>query len=254
MVDSVNSKPESIYNNSILDSLTAVNNEFTMEKANFAVDISSLGGLSEAEIKFLSLSKEKKSSVELIENLLHKDLTLSNYEEMFCISNYKAIGGTINPDQSVRNIRYRDNLGNIVATIQIDTINKKIRMQNLGDVLPRQEVFSPYQVGTKIQNLAKFKKWSTEYGGINQFNGNEEIRYKDEHGNVMAAVITKPNGAFDTIAEYEYISGNRSQMLLTNHYGQSKVIYDGSSDVNQVTRIDIDTDGMIVEITKIFTV
>ena len=43
-------------------------------------------------------------------------------------------------------------------------------------------------------------------------------------------------------------------MLLTNHYGQSKVIYDGSSDVNQVTRIDIDTDGMIVEITKIFTV
>ena len=253
MVDSVNSKPESIQNNDMMGSLSELNSDFSMSKAAFSLNIESLGGLSDAEIKFLSLSKEKKSSAKIIENLIYNELTLDNYEEMLCISKFKAMGGTINPNQSVRNIRYCDQKGCIVATVQIDTINKKIRMQNLGDVLPKQESFTPYQVGTKIQNLAKFKKWTTEDGGINQFNGNIEVRYKDENGNVMAAVITKPNGTFDTIAEYEYTSGNRSQMLLTNHYGQSKVIYDGTSAVNQLTRIDIDTDGMIIEITKVFS-
>ena len=180
-------------------------------------------------------------------------LTLNNYEEMFCLSKYTVEGGTINPNQTVRNIRYKDNNGTIVAIIQIDNINKKIRMQNLGDVLPKQECFTPFHVGTKLKNLAKFKKWSTEDGGVNQFNGNIEMRYKDSYGNVMAAIITKSNGIFDTIAEYEYVNNNRSKMLLTNHYGQSIVIYDGSPEVNQITRMDIDTDGSIIEITKIFS-
>ena len=88
MVDSVNSKPENMYNNSMVDSLTDVNTGFSMAKANFAVEISSLGGLSDAEIKFLSLSKEKKSSVELIENLLHKELTC---QILILSANFKMI-------------------------------------------------------------------------------------------------------------------------------------------------------------------
>ena len=41
-------------------------------------------------------------------------------------------------------------------------------------------------------------------------------------------------------------------MILTNVYGNSIVIYDGTSQVNQTVRIDIDNDGTIVEITKIY--
>ena len=247
MVDSVNQQP---------DSVIGINNLSIVESGSsaikFALDIEALGGLSDAEIKFLSLSKEKKTSVKIIESIISEKLTLENYEKMFCLTQYTPQGGTINPNQAVRNILYRDRKGVIVASVQIDTINKKIRVQNLADVLPKQECYTPAQVGTKLQNLAKFKKWSTEDGGINQFNGNREFRYKDSNGNVMAAIITKPNGTFDTIAEYEYKNGNKSQMLLTNHFGQSRVLYDGTSAVNQVTRIDIDSDGMIIEITKVY--
>ena len=70
----------------------------------------------------------------------------------------------------------------------------------------------------------------------------------------MSAIIIGFDGSFDTIAEYKYNSeGYRTQMLLTNHNGQSLTVYDGSAAVNQITRIDIDTDGMIVEITKVFS-
>ena len=219
---------------------------------NFVQNLRSNGNLTEEEIKFLYSSKEKKSSLEIIENILTKPVTLENYEDMFCLKNFVIEGGTINPEQVVRNIRYKDKNGVIVAIIQIDTVNKKIRMQNLGNILPKRECFTPAQVGTKLQNMAKYKKWLIEDGGKNQFNGNIEYRYKNNHDLVMAAVITKPNGIFDTIAEYEYVLGNRSKMLLTNHYGQSVVIYDGSIHVNQITRIDIDTDGSIIEITKAF--
>lgn len=219
---------------------------------NLILDLQSQGILSEAEMKFLSVSKEKKTSVQTVDNIIKRKISLENFEVIFCLENYVAEGGTINPDQVVRNIRYKDKNGTIVAIVQIDNLNKKIRLQNLGNILPKQETFTPYQVGTKLEKLAKFKKWSIEDGGLNQFNSNVEIRYKDEYDNVMAAVITKPNGLYDTIAEYEYINGNRSKMLLTNHYGQSIVVYDGTENVRQITRIDIDTDGVIIEITKVF--
>lgn len=210
------------------------------------------GKLSEAEIKFLSLSKEKAGSSKTIQNIVQKEINLENYEEIFSLQNYKPIGGTINPNQAVRNIRYRDKQGTIVAIVQIDSVNKKIRMQNFGDILPRQEVFSPSQVAAKLQKLAQYNEWTTEDGGINQFNGNLEYRYKDSDGNVMAAIITKPNGSYDMVAEYFYINGSKSQMLLTNQFGQSIVFYDGSDKGVQKTRIDIDTDGFIVEITKVY--
>lgn len=211
------------------------------------------GNLSDAEIKFLSLSKEKRSSVQLLENLYSTDITLKNFEKIFGLDKYTALGGTINPNQAVRNIRYTDKTGAIVAIVQIDTINKKIRVQNLGNILPKQECFSPSQVGTKLHNLARFNKWSVEDGSINQFRGNSEIRYKDSDGKVMAAVLIKDNGSFDTIVEYEYSSNNRSKMILTNSFGNSIVIYDGSESVNQLIRLDIDNDGTIIEITKVYT-
>lgn len=215
-------------------------------------ELHSSGKLSEAEIKFLSLSKEKADSSEVIKNIIERDITTENYEEFFCLKKYHPVGGTINPEQAVRNIRYSDKKGTIVAIVQIDTVNRKIRMQNFGDVLPRQEVFTLSQVAAKLQNLADYNKWITEDGGINQFNGNIEFRYKDAEGNVMAAVITLPNGAYDMIAEYSYKKGRKSQMLLTNQFGQSRVTYDVNKKGVQQTRIDIDTDGLIVEVTKVY--
>lgn len=249
MVDSA-SKSKNLSENNLYD-FSAESNKHLLEK--FVENLQVEGSLSEAELKFLSRSKEKKSSAKTIQNILHSKLTLENYKEILCLQEYTPFGGTINPEQAVRNIRYNDESGIIVATVQIDTINKKIRMQNLGNILPTQECFTPYQVGTKVQNLAKFNNWSTEDGGINQFNGNIEIRYKDKHGNVMAAIIKKENGLIDTVVEYKYKSGNRYQMILTNYYGQSTVVYDGTEKVNQVARIDVDNGGSIVEITKVFS-
>ena len=135
----------------------------------YDIQIKNLGNLSEAEIQFLAQSKQKKYSAKIINNIIKEKLTLYNYKEILCLSKYTVVGGTINPDQVVRNIRYKDENGNIVATVQIDTINKKIRMQNLGDFLPKQECFTPQQIGTKVRNLAKYRNWSIENGCSNQW-------------------------------------------------------------------------------------
>jgi len=230
-------------------------NNTIAEKNDLLINFESTGKLSDAELKFLALSKEKKNSIQFIKNILFEKITLNNYENIFCLKNYQEIGGTINPEQAVKNIRYRDKHGTIVATIQIDSINKKIRIQNLGDIFPKQECFTPEQIGEKLKNLAVFNSWITEDGGVNQFNNNLEYRYKDKNGNVMAAIITNPDNKFDTIVEYKYNLQNiRTEMLLTNTNGQSRVIYDGSPSAIQLTRIDIDSDGTIVEITKIFDI
>ena len=231
-----------------------INGILSNDKINqkLLLELQSSGRISEAEIKFLSLSKEKADSSKTIIDITNKNITLDNYEEVFSLQNYYPMGGTVNPEQSVRNIRYRDKKGTIVAIIQIDTVNKKIRLQNFGDILPRQESFSPSQVAVKLQNMARFNNWITEDGGVNQFNGNIEFRYKNFKGEVMAAVIKKPNGVYDMVAEYSYKNGKKSQMILTNQYGQSRVVYDGSEKCIQETRIDTDTDGMIVEITKLY--
>ncbi len=235
----------------VLFDFSAESNRLVVEK--FMNSLKSEGNLSDAEIKFLSVCKEKRSSAKLLENLFSSELTISNYEKIFGLEGYNIVGGTINPNQAVRNIRYTNKNGAIVAIVQIDTINKKIRLQNLGNILPKQECFSPSEVGTKVQNLARYNNWATEDGSVNQFNGKSEIRYKDKNGNVMAAVLTNDNGCFDTIVEYEYISNNRSKMVLTNNLGNSVVMYDGTKNVNQTTRLDIDNDGTIIEITKVYT-
>ena len=189
----------------------------------------------------------------MFEQIFYSELTISNYEEIFCLQGYTAFGGTINPEQAVRNIRYKDSVGNIVATVQIDTLSKKIRIQNLGHIFPVFESFTPCQVGNKLNNMSKYNNWTIEDGGDNLFNGNHEIRYKDENGNVMAAVITKPDGTYETIAEYEYTFGYRSKMVLTNCYGNSIVVYNKTKQVSQTVRVDIDNDGTIVEITKVYS-
>ena len=250
MVDSIDSEFGGLAKNFSTQYNLALKNENTSDLLFFE----SSSELSEAEIKFLALSKEKKNSVKIIDKILSEKMTLQNYEEIFCLNKYIAVCGTINPENAVRNIRYKDTNGMIVAVVQIDNVNKKIRVQYLGDVLPKQECFTPLHIGLKLENLAKYNSWMTEDGGVNQFNGNHEFRFKDKKGNIMSAIITRPDGTFDTIAEYEYNSeGYRTQLLLTNHNGQSRTVYDGSASVNQLTRIDIDTDGIIVEITKILS-
>ena len=239
-----------LYSEKGLYDFSPESNKLVVEK--FLQNLQTEGNLSEAELKFLSYSKEKRSSAKLLEDIIKSKITLSNYEEAFYLTDYTASVGTINPDQKVRNIRYKDKSETIVATLQIDTLSKKIRMQNIGNFLPHLESFSPSEVGTKVQNLARFNNWTTEDGGENLFNGNHEVRYKDKNGNVMAAIITKDNGIFDTIAEYEYKTGYRTKMTLTNTFGNSIVVYDGTKKVNQVVRIDIDNDGMIIEITKVY--
>ena len=240
-----------MYSNNGLYDFSTESNRQVVEK--FVQNLQSEGDLSDAEIKFLSQSKEKRSSAKFLEQIFSTELTITNYEEIFCLSDYTVFGGTINPEQAVRNIRYKDSIGNIVATVQIDTLSKKIRVQNLGHIFPVLECFTPYQVGTKINNLAKYNNWTTEDGGNNLFNGNHEVRYKDENGNVMAAVITKNDGTFETIAEYEYKSGYRSKMVLTNCYGNSIVAYNKTKQVSQTARVDIDNDGTIIEITKVYS-
>lgn len=249
MVDSASGSK--IYSENSLYDFSAESNKLVVEK--FLQSLHTEGNLSEAELKFLSYSKERRSSAKLLENIVSSAMTLSNYEEVLYLKNYKSFLGTINPEQKVRNIRYKDDEGNIVATLQIDTLSKKLRMQNLGNFLPHLECFSPNEVGTKIQNMARYNNWTSEDGGVNRFNGNREVRYKDKNGNVMAAIITKENGVFDTIAEYEYKTGYLTKMTLTNTYGNSIVMYDGTKKVNQDVRIDIDNDGMIIEITKVYT-
>jgi len=244
LVDSADLKKDNTVNTFLLNS--EINKKILEE-------MQTNGKLSDAEIRFLSLSREKSGSSEVINRIIGAEMTLDNYEEVFCLKDYLPVGGTVNHEQAVRNIRYRDRKGTIVAIIQIDTLNKKIRMQNFGDLLPKQEVFSPTQVALKLQKMAQYNKWTTEDGGVNHFNGNLEYRYKDLNGNVMAAIITKPNGVYDMVVEYFYENGNKSQMLLTNQYGQSRVVYDGVENGVQKTRIDVDGDGLIVEITKIYT-
>ena len=243
MVDSADLKKDNTINTFLL------NDEINRKVLS---DLQINGKLSDAEIRFLSLSREKSDSSQAVNKIINSEITLNNYEEVLYLRDYQPIGGTVNPEQSVRNIRYRDRKGTIVAIVQIDKINKKIRMQNFGDILPKQEVFSPEQVALKLKNMALYNKWIIEDGGVNQFNGNLEYRYKDLNGKVMSAIITKPNGVYDMIVEYSYVNGNKSQMLLTNQYGQSIVVYDGAENGVQKTRIDIDGDGLIVEITKIY--
>ena len=189
---------------------------------------------------------------EIISRLLNTELNFDNYEKVLNLTEYIAFEIPAF-DTNTRNIRYKDKDGNTVAIIQIDNNCNKIRMQSFGNILPKQEYSSPKLVNYRLEQKAKEENWTTEDGGVNQFDGNTEIRYKDSDGNVMAAIITKPGGKTDTIVEYGYENGKKAMMLHTSQFGHSKTYYDIENNSTKLV-IDIDTDGNICGISKGFSI
>ena len=197
---------------------------------------------------------EEELSTNVIDNLFNTDLTLDNYELIFHLHKYHAVELQPTENEKVRNIRYKDSDGITMAIVQIYTQTNKIKLQTFGNIFPKQEFTSPEDVYNRILISANWANWSTEDGGINQFDGNIETRYKNSDGNVMAAVITKADGkTVDTIVEYQYKNGKKTGMLHTNQYGQSLTIYDSLNDLSQIMCVDIDTDGCIYSVTRGYT-
>ena len=200
-------------------------------------------------IRQLSLIKQDE---DFTEKVLNANLNLDNYEDIFSLKQFKAVELPFSADENIRSIRYKDNEGTTLAIAQINTDCKKIRLQTFGKVLPKQEFVNPQQVNYRIMSKSKANNWTTEYGGINQFDGSIEIRYKDSEGNVMAAVIFKSDGSVDTVVEYQYCNGKKSQMFHTSQFGHSKTIYDDATDNTRLI-VDIDTDGNICCVTRGFS-
>jgi len=93
--------------------------------------------------------------------------------------------------------------------------------------------------------------WITEYGGINQFDGSVEFRYKDSDGKVIFAIITNKEGSADTVVEYEYVNNKKVRMTYTNTFAQTLTIY--NQNMNLTTSIDIDSNGNILSVTSEIT-
>ena len=189
--------------------------------------------------------------INVIDNLLNAELTINNYEEIFRLKKYHAIELQPISEENIRNIRYKDKDGVTMAIVQIYNNTNKIKIQMFGNIFPKQEFTSPQDVLNRILVCAEWANWSTEDGGINQFDGNIETRFKNSKDQVMAAVITKADRkTVDTIVEYQYKNDKKTGMLHTNQYGQSLTIYNGLDGLSQVMSVDIDTDGCIYSITR----
>lgn len=196
-------------------------------------------------------SKHEKfdEDIDFTEKVSRIELTVENFEDFFGLKELKAVELPCSSDENIRSIRYKDNNGITHAIAQINTDSNRIRLQTFGDILPKQEFINPQQANYKVMSKSKANGWTAEYGGVNQFDGSLEIRYKDVSGHVMAAVIFKSDGNVDTVVEYQYQNDKKIQMLHTSQYGHSKTIYDDVTDVTKLI-IDIDTDGNICCITK----
>ena len=196
--------------------------------------------------------EEKEEELDFTQKVLNAYLTIDNFEDVFGLKGLKAVELPSSADEGFRSIRYKDIEGTTLAIAQINTDSNKLRLQTFGAVLPKQEFSSPKQVNYRVMSKSKVNNWTTEYGGVNQFDGSIEIRYKDVDGNVMAAVIFKSDGNVDTVVEYEYKNGKKLQMMHTSQFGHSKTIYDDVTDSTKLI-IDIDTDGNICSITRGFS-
>ena len=195
-----------------------------------------------------SSSSNKESELDFSEKVLNANLRLDNFEEVFGLKQLNSVELPSSSAEEIQSIRYKDNEGITLAIVQINKDTNKIRLQTFGGVLPKQEFINPQQVNYRIMSQSKANGWSAEYGGVNQFDGSIEIRYKDENGRVMAAVIFKSDGSVDTVVEYQYLNGKKSQMLHTSQHGHSKTYYDNTDTTKLI--IDIDTDGNICCVTR----
>lgn len=226
-------------------------NILNLKKDNF--EINSVESVLNNIIKdFESVDKnyEEYTLSDVISRLSQAKITENNYEDIFSLANFQAVELAPNTiENCIRNIRYKDSDGITHAVVKINTKFKKIKLETYTDILPKQDVSNTTNVGKRVLFRALFENWSTEDGGINYFDGNIETRFKDSNKNVMAAMITKPDGkTIDTVVEYKYVNGKKSEMLHTDQYGQSITIYDREKEIS-VLKIDIDSDGCIYCIT-----
>jgi len=196
-------------------------------------------------------SFENQSIMTNLQSLTTRPLTINNFEDVFCLKNFKRSELTFSNDKNNCYIRYTDKSGETSAIVQINLITKKLRLEAFGSHFPTQSFISANQVYFRAKEKAVRENWSTEYGGINQFDGTVEFRYKDEEGKVIYAIITKADGNVDTIVEYEYKDGKKSKMTRTNSFTHTKTFY--NIEKNLSTSIDIDSNGNILGITSEIT-
>ena len=202
------------------------------------------------EIKEID-SFEHQGIMANLQSLTTRPLTINNFEDVFCLKDFQRSELTFSNGKNNCYIRYTDNTGNTTAIVQINLLTKKLRLEAFGSHLPKQSFITANQIYFRAKEKATRENWSTEYGGVNQFDGTVEFRYKDEEGKVMYAIITKKDGNVDTIVEYEYTNGKKSKMTHTNTFTQTKTFY--NHEKNLSTSIDIDSNGNILGITSEIT-
>ncbi len=186
---------------------------------------------------------------EFLNYLNNIDINPDTYEDLFCLSSFKSSTFPNIQEQNVQNIKYKDNDGNTVALVQVDRNNNRIRLQSFGNVFPKQEFKNPINVVSAIEKFIFSEQWDIEDGGINQFDGNIETRYKDQSGHVKAAIITKPDKkSIDTVVLYQYSDNKKYKMIHYSQYNLSVTIYDPESGSTFMV-IEIDTDGNVCGIT-----
>lgn len=243
MVQPIGSMPNSVD----IDFVTQLGKEFN--------DIETFGSITDATnalVKELEKYNVEQPNETFVNQLIQQELNLNNYEEILGLKQYNSVNIKTISNQKIHSIMYNDNDGYTMAIVQIDFQRNKMVLEFLSDILPKQNYNTPKTINDIIVKKAIENNWSTEDGGINQFNGNIEIRYKNADGNVMSAIISTPEGNVETIVVYKYENGKRSQMVNTGQFGQVTTVYSTVKEVLQLMSIEIDTDGSVLRITKNF--
>ncbi len=193
----------------------------------------------------------KKGIMANIQSLTERTLTINNFEDVFCLKEFKRSELTFANDKNICFIRYTDQDENTSATVKIDMLTKKLKLEAFGSHFQKQKFITPEQIYFRVKEKAIRENWTVEYGGLNQFDGTVEFRYKEADGRVLFAIITKKDGSVDTVVEYQYINNKKSKMIHTNSFLQTQTFY--NNDKNLATSIDIDSNGNIQSITSEIT-
>ena len=188
---------------------------------------------------------------ELSESLNGKNLNLFNYEQIFGLSKFYKKTVTYLEDNKIHKLQYFNDTGNIETIAYIDFEKQKLRLEFFDNILQKQKFLSPQEINNNVFDRAYKERWTIEDGGFNRFNGNIEIRYRNNEGLVMATVISERSGHIDTVVRYEYIDGIKSKMICTGKFGETTTIY--KPDRSQLASYEIDSDGNVTYITKDFS-
>ena len=141
----------------------------------------------------------KKGIMTNLQSLTERVLTINNFEDVFCLKEFKRSELSFANDENICFIRYTDQDGNTSATVRIDMLTKKLKMETFGSHFQKQVFVTAEQIYFRAKEKAIRENWTVEYGGINQFDGNVEFRYKGADGKVFFAIITKKDGSVDTV-------------------------------------------------------